>query len=148
MLKKISFLVLLLIGITFTKCDHNLVAPVVAVIDEPFWIEFAERKVVLPDKLVVDFRQVITDSRCPKDARCFVAGQAEIMLFLAKPRLESTNISIKIFDYVTKENIQSHQSTDKFGYKITLLQLDPYPQFNKRPKPSDYKALLKISKLL
>jgi hypothetical protein len=148
MLKKMSFLVLLLIGITFTKCDHNLVAPVAAVIDEPFWLKLGEEKLMPPEDLVINFDQLITDFRCPLGVVCVIAGHAEIQLSLWKDNSDSAIIKLIIGVGVTKEDTTAHQFADTLGYRVKLMQLDPHPNINKRHNLSDYKALLKISKLL
>lgn len=95
----------------------------------------------LPDYLQVGFQKVRSDSRCPIGAQCIWEGIADLQLWLVKPGLDSVYVKASIYGSGRPVVV------DTLGYRITLLQLDPYPKTDNRPKPSDYIATIRVSKI-
>lgn len=114
-------------------------------IDEPFWLKLGQKIVVQPENVAVDFQQLITDFRCPIGVDCVLAGYAEVQMSLSDA--DSMSFRLLIGPYVTKEDTTSHPSADVLGYRVTLMQLDPHPRSDEQHRISDYKVLLKISRL-
>ena len=81
----------------------------------------------------------MNDSRCPKGARCFRAGEAMVWLRMKSFDTEQTD---------TTENIKlSKPGTDARTYKeyrFELIDVLPYPDIATKYKKSDYTILLKI----
>ncbi len=138
-MKKVALLALVL----FCACE-GILSPVN--LDEPFFLNFGE-KVLTPDNLCIEFQQVLEESRCPSDAICVWAGRARIGLLL-QTAADSVQVELAIPGFVAQSDTLAHQPVDTIGYRITLLQLDPYPQSDRQPRDSDYRALLKISRLV
>lgn len=134
-------------GLLFlTACDLNLTNPA-ASLDAPFWLKYGKHRILEPDNITISFLQVLSDSRCPIKYRCILPGCAVIRLSLSSKEFRSTSVRVSIPDYATHKDTSSHSPIDTLGYKITLLQLDPYREATEKIRPSNYKALLKISKV-
>jgi len=82
---------------------------------------------------------VLNDSRCPTGATCYWAGNAEVRFKFERlnyiPVLFTLNTHIN-FPYDAKVN----------GYRITLLDLNPYPAGGPQIEQKDYKAEIIIIK--
>ena len=126
------------------SCESSVLNSVVQ-LDEHFWLKLEESKLLLSEQLEIGFDKVFTDSRCPEDVICVWEGTAEIELWLLKSSIDTTFLSVTIPGFITAES-EHHVSTDTLDYRITLLQLDPYPNTARERKLSDYRALLTISK--
>lgn len=138
-MKKIALLLLIL----FSAC-HGILNPVN--FEGPFFLNFGESKILTPDNLRVEFKQIIEESRCPSDVVCVWEGRARIGLLLQTPA-DTIHVELVLPGFASQSDTLAHQPVDTIGYRITLLQLDPYPQSDRQPRDSDYRALLKISRL-
>ena len=97
--------------------------------------------------LEVGFEEVLQDSRCPLDVFCFWEGVAELRLWLLTNGRDSVFITSRIYGYVTAADTAAHKSIDTIGYRVTTMQLDPYPKLDVPTEQSSYKVLIRISKL-
>ena len=136
--------ILLFVPLLLFSCESSVLNSVVQ-LDEHFWLKLDESKLLLSEQLEIGFDKVFTDSRCPEDVICIWEGAAEIELWLLKSSTDTTFLSVTIPGFITSES-EHHVSTDTLDYRITLLQLDPYPNTARERKLSDYRALLTISK--
>ncbi|HEY4612667.1 MAG TPA: hypothetical protein VII11_06760 [Bacteroidota bacterium] len=129
------------------SCNDLSVSAVETKPGEKIEVRLQEHKDVLltPDNVLVTFSDVAQDSRCPSDVVCVWAGMAEIVLKLERPQGGSENDTLRISGLVKTPYRAS--TIDVFGYRISLLQLDPYPKFEERNEPRVYEALLEIEKL-
>jgi len=140
-MKKIALLLLVL----FSAC-HGLLNPVS--FEGPFFLNFGESKILTPDNLRVEFNQIIEESRCPGDVLCPWEGRARIGLLLQSAG-DTVQVELTLPGFATQSDTLAHQPVDTIGYRITLLQLDPYPDTQRPPqRDSDYRALLNISRLV
>ena len=73
---------------------------------------------------------VVNDSRCPIPMECFWAGIAEVR-FIFKSENQETKFNL---------NTTTHRDTVLNGYKITLIDLLPYPVANRKLSQSEYYA--------
>lgn len=79
------------------------------------------------------FDSVITDSRCPANMLCIWAGEAIVRFKI------TTDNSIKYVD------LHTHTiDADVNGYKLSFIDLLPYPTGVQQTKPGDYKARIII----
>jgi hypothetical protein len=101
--------------------------------------------VLLPENVVVAFRRVVEDSRCPADVVCVWEGRAQIRLEVVRPAGESYTSLLTIPGLV--ETPYRGGTVEIDGYAFRLLQLDPYPKFSERDRPRPYEALLGIERL-
>lgn len=70
-------------------------------------------------KLFVQFDTIVSDSRCPIDANCIWAGNAEVGFAVTyNKELESVNLN-------TNPDMETSKSV--FGFTFTLLNVNPYP---------------------
>ncbi len=105
-------------------------------VDDPFKIAYKQTLVNARNHLKIKFEGVLSDSRCPIDAQCVWAGNAEV-------KLTFTNGS-KREKFVLNTGLEPtvHEA---FGYLISLNDLTPQPSLDHSPKPRDYVAVLTIS---
>lgn len=105
-------------------------------------IEIEYRKCVyLPDShsyLCLD--SIIRDSRCPTGMDCWMSGDAEVRL-----KYEKTDKAPVFFNLRTPTFNPIFTVID--GYKITLLDLNPYPSFLTRKDPKPYSVQLIVKKI-
>ena len=96
-----------------------------AVLGKPFELKTGASS-ELPDGSQLTFTRVVNDSRCPIDAICITAGDAQISVQLrpANGQAESREM-----------HTQPSGSQITYGnYRIALTELQPYPQAS-RPTP-------------
>jgi hypothetical protein len=106
-------------------------------LEKQFDIKYDETITNDSDKLKIKFDDVVNDSRCPKEAKCVWAGNAEVKFTLTSesdsgPIILNTNIKPK-----------DHKV---FGYSIALKRLAPSKSVATSLKKKDYVATLVISK--
>lgn len=87
------------------------------------------------------FKEVISDSRCPKGTTCIRAGEAKVL--------------VEIFDNgkLIEERILSlrasqHLPADLFGeniFNLSALRLSPYPKISRKIAASDYSLYIEAS---
>jgi hypothetical protein len=86
----------------------------------------------------LQFREVSEDSRCPLNALCIQAGKATVQVEASKSGVGSQTVAVTV------------GSGDGFslfaGYRIQLVQLDPYPVAGQPIVPANYVATLKVSR--
>ncbi len=138
---------LVLLFFFITSCEDNSFAPEYQRLDDPFALKVGNRVTLHPDNFQIGFQKVISDSRCPSDAVCVWEGIADTQIWLLKSGADSIFINLSILGYVTKSSTSRHIAVDTLGYRIKLLQLDPYPKTTPRPAPSEYNAMILVSKL-
>jgi len=114
--------------------------------ESPVSLKFGEIAIVKSLNLRVGFRDVLEDSRCPKDMMCFWAGQAVLRLWLLPSNSDTIFMQPTIYGDVNRNDSSRHIAIDTVGFRIKLLQLDPYPVSNIVIRKTDYLALLEISK--
>ena len=96
-----------------------------AVLGKPFSLKTGATA-ELPDGSQLTFARVVNDSRCPIDAICITAGDAEISVQLRPPSGQVESRAM---------HTQPSGSQISYGsYTIALTELTPYPQAS-RPTP-------------
>jgi hypothetical protein len=83
---------------------------------------------------------VLSDSRCPIGAFCYIAGSAEVRF-----KYEKANEAPVYFKLKTPGAKAFYSDID--GYRFTMLDLKPYPSFYRSVYPKPYTALLIINRL-
>ena len=81
----------------------------------------------------------ISDSRCPKDVTCVWAGKVDVSLILTSADNQKANVSLclgQCDNTAFKERDTKTVVLGGLNYKVTLLQVNPYPdkQNNTTPK--------------
>ncbi len=142
-MRKTIFLLLTLLA----GCRNAGVNPVIT-LGQPFWLKPGESRLIEPTGGQIGFDRVLSDTRCPREIECDpTIGLATIQLWLWQPPEDTAWVEVSIPAYVYKSDTDRHESVDALGYRITLMQLDPYPEWNRHHRPADpadYKALLVV----
>ncbi len=138
--------IIILLIVVFCSCQ-DIIVNSDPEIDKAFWLKYGESKILQPANLEVGFQQILEESRCASDVVCVWEGRARVRLWVLQGQADSTFVDTVISGYVTEAHTDGHVSQDTLGYRVTLMQLDPYPVSTENPEQSEYKALLKISML-
>ena len=96
-----------------------------AVLGKPFELRTGA-SAELPDGSQLTFTRVVSDSRCPIDAICISAGDAEISVQLRPPKGQAESRPLHTQPSASRISYAS--------YTIALTELTPYPQAS-RPTP-------------
>ncbi|MCK4446766.1 MAG: hypothetical protein KAW56_06760 [Candidatus Marinimicrobia bacterium] len=145
--KFINICLLLLFLILLTTCDNEESENIYVNINETFTLKCGESVIVKPDNLDLGFYEVISDSRCPTNLRCFWEGAAEIKVWICEPGQSAKFIKLPIYGDVTYEDTIKHVVIDTLSYQLSLLQLDPYPDEFEERDYSEYEATIFISNI-
>ena len=128
------------------SCETDVLEPK-PVGEAPFSLRHGETAVVRPSGALIRFDELLDDSRCPLDLECFWEGKADLRMWLRTPAADEIILQLSIYGYVTSADTARQLSVDTLGYRITLLQLDPYSQRASCSAVGEYVALLKVSSL-
>jgi hypothetical protein len=105
---------------------------------KPFRIRAGTIARVGDDGLLIGFRGVSEDSRCPVDVVCVWEGDASARIMATVGRAEWTG-----FDLHTRLDPREARFND---WKIRLIGVEPYPRSDRRIDPGDYVATLEVSR--
>lgn len=120
----------------FSACSKYKTCPII--LGEAFTLSNNTAACNDKNKFTILFTKVENDSRCPIGAACIWQGVATIKLTLKKENTEY------LFTLHTQSLPQYNTDTTVGGYKIKLIQLDPYP-VAQQPTTNEYKAKLIIT---
>jgi hypothetical protein len=88
--------------------------------------------------LVIGFRGVGGDSRCPTGVQCVWSGDAAVHLLATVGRMAWTPVEL---------HTHVEPRTGAFqDYRIRLISLEPYPEQGKQIRPAAYVATLEITR--
>ncbi len=120
--------------IAFTGCDDTVSAG----LSEEFYISPGQQAEIKDSGLEITFNRVIEDSRCPKGAECVWEGNGRVEISV---RNKGSADEIKELN----TTLDPRQS-DAGGFKIHLLDLQPYPEIEKKISPDSYRIRLVVEK--
>ena len=114
-------------------------------LSENILIAYEQTIFVESEGLSVKFRE-FSESRCPKGAVCIWEGEGIVELILENNEGDIAS-ALPV--------IRPGRDPDRFtwlkayalGYRITLLDLEPYPDLDDPSKPEEYTALLDIERI-
>ena len=130
-------LFLLLICLTTaTACGGSPTKPGLP-FDEPFTLGIGESASFDGVRLTVAFLEVSGDSRCPADAVCIQGGDA-----LVEVRV-STGVTN---DYELHTGDSSRASVTHGSFRISLVDLQPYPFSSRTIAQGEYRATLTVAR--
>ncbi len=104
--------------------------------DAPFQLRAGEIASLGTDGLMIAFRRVEGDSRCPSDVTCVWSGDAKVVLDLTVGRAAWTGSAVHT-------HVEPRTVTFR-DYRIELLDLAPYPVSTQQIQANDYVATLEI----
>ena len=84
-----------------------------------------ENKFLKDFEMNVTFEKVVEDSRCPTDVKCVWAGVATINVKLMGTYTRPVNVKLSTIEDLKKGYSKSAIFN---GYKISLVELNPYPK--------------------
>ena len=128
---------LLLICAVSLGCGANVTGPSTP-LDEPFTLGVKEAMAISGTSLVIEFTGVTGDSRCPADAVCIQGGDAVVHVRVTGGRASA-------YELHTGDDARAAAVHD--GYRIALVQLQPYPFSNHAIAPNDYRVTLTVGRL-
>lgn len=108
-------------------------------VDDTVFVKMNECVYDPDNNLSICLDTVYNDSRCPKGVVCVWEGFA-----LARFRINHNNGGDIHIDLGTHRNFQKDTLLE--GYRISFINLMPYPEYNKTTPYEDYLAQLHISK--
>lgn len=101
-------------------------------------LKIAESGKLAADDLMVTFKAVTADSRCPQGVQCVTAGEADVALTV-KQGDKSQDITVKVgAGAANKATVEP--------YVIRILTLDPYPVANQTIKDADRVLGLRVDR--
>jgi hypothetical protein len=123
-------------AVTFSSgCGGNSNAPSGTL---PVAVTVQVGQTITADGLSVTFIGVSSDSRCPSDANCVIAGDATLQFNLAaNQRAAHYDLQVARAD----ARRATHQ-----GFTIEVQALEPYPSSGKTIRQDEYRALIGISR--
>jgi hypothetical protein len=104
---------------------------------EAFRLKIAESARLSADELMVTFKAVTNDSRCPQGTQCVTAGEAEVVLTV-KVGEKSQDVTVKVGTDQAKATVEP--------YAIRILALDPYPVADQTIKDADREIELRVDR--
>ena len=120
-----------------TGCGGSVVGPAVP-IDQPFTLAVGEAAAIASTSLVIKFTGVTGDSRCPVDALCIQGGDALVHVQLS---------SGETVTYVLHTGDSTAATITHGRYRISLVELQPYPFSSRTILPGEYRATLTATRL-
>ena len=130
------FAFVLLLSIALVACDDP--ASVTPELDQEVPIGVGEQITFDEAGLVIRFRKVVSDSRCPEGATCVWAGNAKIRV-VVEPLIGSAPArTFALNSYLEPQQVSYA------GYTIHLVSLNPYPHIDKTIERDEYVATLKV----
>lgn len=100
-----------------------------------------ENKFLKEYEMNVTFTKVAEDSRCAKDVQCIWAGVATVDVQLMGTFTRPVNVKLSTLEDVKKGYTKSAVFN---GYKITLVELNPYPANSNSKKANSGKNILTL----
>ena len=94
------------------------------------------------ENIRIRFTAVESDSRCPMDAICVWAGDAVANIIVE----QNCDCGSPAFDLKLHTHLEPHGG-EAYGFRVELLQLQPYPRASSSIKPDAYSAWLRIRKV-
>jgi hypothetical protein len=91
--------------------------------------------------LRIRFAEVKEDSRCPADVTCVWAGNAAVLLEVSIRGRGSKSLTLN-----TNSRSSLVDENPYRGYKVKLVELNPYPRSNRSIAAGDYIVTLLVSK--
>ena len=116
-------------------CSSSPTAPSVEPLRE-FVLQVGHAAEVSGTGLVVQFDRVLSDSRCPADAICIQAGDAEVAVIVTRGGRARETLSLRTDGALSRAELGD--------WILTLTNLGPYPLSSRPTPPGDYKASFRV----
>jgi hypothetical protein len=118
---------------------------VAATLGSPFQLKTGQTALIDRQGPVVEFAEVVEDSRCARDVVCIQAGRARILLRVSSPGDVLSFGTPELTLEAGRVDPAADTVSGAFGeYLFELSVLDPYPETT-APQPPDYTATLVVT---
>jgi hypothetical protein len=107
-------------------------------IGESFALKIGQSVMFAGEGLELAFETVVSDSRCPRGVQCIRAGEATIRIAVEKAPNARASIELR--------TTPSESEASYSPYSIRLLNVNPYPDANRRIQPEEYEATLVVTR--
>lgn len=91
----------------------------------------------------IQFKKVISDSRCPKDVTCIWAGEAKVLIAVME---NGKQVKEEIITLSAAKDFKFSFSDSKGLYNLNSIDLFPYPVSTHKIKDSEYCLEIELSK--
>lgn len=108
---------------------------------QPFKLGAGRQVTLKEEKLRIKFASVENDSRCPSDVTCVWAGNAAINLDVTTNGRSEERLTLN-----TGKSSALAREAQYQRYKISLVDLSPYPRSRNKIAAGDYVVTLLVSK--
>jgi hypothetical protein len=135
-MRRKSLILLFACLIFATACDEKSPVGPSIPLDREFTLAPGETAAIENASLQVQFVNVSGDSRCPADAVCIQGGDA--LVHIRATRASTVELNLHTGDL-------SKASATYAGFRIELVQLQPYPFSSRTIQPGEYRATLKVT---
>jgi hypothetical protein len=120
-----------------TACDEKSPVGPTVPLNQQFTLAPGESASIENTSIRVEFMRVSGDSRCPADAVCIQGGDALVELRVSNGRAA---------EYDLHTGDESRAAVTHEGYRIELVQLQPFPFSSRTIQPGEYRATLTVSR--
>ena len=120
-----------------TGCDEKTPSAPSFPLNQQFTLAPGEAAAIEETSIRIQFVSVSGDSRCPADVVCIQGGDA-----LVHVRVGNGTMS----EYDLHTGDQSRAAIVHSGFRIELMQLQPYPFSSRTIGPEEYRATLRVSR--
>ncbi|MBM4176352.1 MAG: hypothetical protein FJ213_09295 [Ignavibacteria bacterium] len=138
---------MLLFPLLVFSCSEDSSVDSSSTLLEEVWLKYKQTISIGAEPIYLTFNEVLSESRCPSNVVCVWQGEANLEFKLFTPSMYERKFNLKIEGFVGRADTVAHKYIDTLGYRITLMQLDPYPHTDSTRQIADYSALMKIKKL-
>lgn len=111
---------------------------VAAYLDKPFDLKVNETAFIKQENMSITFVDIIEDSRCPMGAVCVWEGRVIAKVNIVKDSKQWNDVEL-----IMRPGHREFKVID--GYKITLINVEPYPKVKEKIDLSEYVITLVVS---
>ena len=106
-------------------------------LNHDFTLAPGEAATIEDSRVRVQFVRVSGDSRCPADAVCIQGGDALVHIRAGEGNM---------VEYELHTGDESRAAITHAGFRIALINLQPYPFSSRTIQPDEYRAMLRVSR--
>jgi hypothetical protein len=133
-----KLLILILCCLSFaTACDEKSPTGPSVPLNQQFALAPGEAAAIQDTALRIQFLRVSGDSRCPADAICIQGGDALVHIRAADGGSS---------EYELHTGDESRAAITHVGFRVELVNLQPYPFSSRTIRPDEYRAMLRVSR--
>lgn len=115
--------------------------PIPATLGTPFDLQVGQSATIERDALGLLFRRVVSDSRCPRDVQCVTAGEAYVAIQARASTAQPETLELHL-----GSGEDASGGADHHGYRIRIIELEPYPVSTAEPDTTGYIGTFLVEK--